>query len=117
MPTWQTTPTQVRQSYILALTCLYAADRAPARAYAARTGRTGRAALALAAAGVSGGLAGRLQLRKLYLSGMDLIAIQEALGRAWVATTMRYVHVHRAHVEQAWLAAQERAERRLEGLV
>jgi len=48
---------------------------------------------------------------------MDLIAIQEALGHAWVATTMRYVHVHRAQVEQAWAAAQQRAERRLEGLI
>jgi len=48
---------------------------------------------------------------------MDLIAIQEALGHAWVATTMRYVHVHRAHVEQAWLAAQQRGEQRLEGRI
>jgi len=54
---------------------------------------------------------------QLYLNGMDLIAIQEALGHAWVATTMRYVHVHRDHVEQAWTAAQQRAERRLEGLI
>jgi site-specific recombinase XerD len=54
---------------------------------------------------------------QLYLNGMDLIAIQEALGHAWVATTMRYVHVHRDHVEQAWAAAQQRAERRLEGLI
>ena len=54
---------------------------------------------------------------QLYLSGMDLIAIQEALGHAWVATTMRYVHVHRNHVEQAWTAAQQRAEKRLEGLI
>ena len=54
---------------------------------------------------------------QLYLNGMDLIAIQETLGHAWVATTMRYVHVHRAHVEQAWITAQRRAERRLEGLV
>jgi len=54
---------------------------------------------------------------ELYLSGMDLISIQEALGHAWVATTMRYVHVHRDHVEQAWLASQQRAEQRLEGLV
>lgn len=54
---------------------------------------------------------------QLYLNGMDLIAVQEALGHAWVATTMRYVHVHRDHVEQAWLAAQQRAGQRLEGLI
>jgi site-specific recombinase XerD len=54
---------------------------------------------------------------QLYLNGMDLVAIQEALGHAWVATTMRYVHVHREHVEQAWLAGQARAAGRLEGLV
>jgi hypothetical protein len=54
---------------------------------------------------------------QLYLNGMDLIAIQEALGDAWVATTMRHEHVHRDHVEQAWAAAQQRAERRLEGLI
>ena len=35
---------------------------------------------------------------------MDLIAIQEALGHAWVATTMNYVHVHATHVEDAWVA-------------
>jgi integrase/recombinase XerD len=29
---------------------------------------------------------------QMYLSGVDLIAIQEMLGHAWVATTMRYVH-------------------------
>ncbi len=54
---------------------------------------------------------------QLYLNGMDLIAIQETLGHAWVATTMRYVHVHRDHVEQAWADAQQRAQRRLEGLI
>jgi site-specific recombinase XerD len=47
---------------------------------------------------------------------MDLISIREALGHAWAATTMRYVHVHRDHVEQAWPASQQRAEQRLEGL-
>ena len=54
---------------------------------------------------------------QLYLSGMDLIAIQEILGHAWVATTMRYVHVHRTHVEDAWLAGQQRAADRLKGLL
>jgi site-specific recombinase XerD len=54
---------------------------------------------------------------RLYLSGTDLIAIQELLGHSWVATTMRYVHVHRTRIEDAWLAGQQRAARRLEGLI
>lgn len=54
---------------------------------------------------------------QLYLGGMDLISIQETLGHAWIATTMRYVHVHRTRIEQAWIAGQERAGQRLEGLV
>ena len=29
---------------------------------------------------------------QLYADGMDLIAIQETLGHAWVATTMSYIH-------------------------
>lgn len=52
-----------------------------------------------------------------YLNGVDLISIQELLGHAWVATTMRYVHVHRTRIEDAWVAGQERAAARLEGLV
>jgi site-specific recombinase XerD len=54
---------------------------------------------------------------QLYLSGVDLIAIQELLGHSWIATTMRYVHVHRTRIEDAWLAGQQRAATRLEGLV
>jgi site-specific recombinase XerD len=54
---------------------------------------------------------------ELYLSGMDLISIQEALGHAWVATTMNYIHVHRTRVEDAWVAGQQRAAQRLEGLL
>lgn len=54
---------------------------------------------------------------QLYLSGMDLLAVQEMLGHSWVATTMRYVHVHATHVEDAWLAGQQRAAARLTGLV
>jgi len=38
---------------------------------------------------------------QLYHHGMDLIAIQETLGHAWIATTMGYVHVHPAHIEDA----------------
>jgi site-specific recombinase XerD len=54
---------------------------------------------------------------QLYLSGMDLISIQEALGHAWVATTMKYIHVHRTRIEDAWIAGQQRAAARLEGLL
>jgi integrase/recombinase XerD len=53
---------------------------------------------------------------QLYLGGMDLVAIQQALGHAWVATTMNYIHVHATHVEDAWVAGQQRAARRLKGL-
>jgi site-specific recombinase XerD len=52
---------------------------------------------------------------QLYLTGMDLVAVQELLGHEWVCTTMRYVHVHRDHVASAWLAGQARAASRLEG--
>ena len=54
---------------------------------------------------------------QLYLSGMDLLAIQELLGHAWVATTMQYVHVQRTWIEEAWIAGSVRAAKRLEGLV
>ncbi len=50
---------------------------------------------------------------QLYASGMDLIAIQELLGHAWIATTMRYVHVVGTHIEDAWIAGQQRAAARL----
>jgi site-specific recombinase XerD len=54
---------------------------------------------------------------QLYLSGMDLLAIQELLGHDWVATTMRYVHVERSHIEDAWLQGQQRAASRLGELI
>ena len=54
---------------------------------------------------------------QLYLDGVDLISIQEMYGHAWVATTMKYVHVHRSRIEDAWIAGQNRASTRLEGLV
>ena len=47
---------------------------------------------------------------------MDLLAIQQVLGHSWVATTMAYVHVHATHIEDAWIAGQERAAMRLGGL-
>jgi site-specific recombinase XerC len=54
---------------------------------------------------------------QLYLGGMDLVAIQETLGHAWVATTMNYIHVHATHVEDAWIAGQQRAADRLKGFL
>jgi site-specific recombinase XerD len=53
---------------------------------------------------------------QLYLGGMDLVAVQELLGHSWIATTMRYVHVHSERIEEAWLTGSQRAARRLEGL-
>lgn len=54
---------------------------------------------------------------ELYSGEMDLIAIQETLRHSWVATTMNYIHVHRTHVEDAWLAGLDRAAQRLKGLM
>jgi site-specific recombinase XerD len=84
-----------------------------------------RAGLAAAAAEHLPAWAGRLTphvLRhycasQLYLGGVDLISIQEALGHAWIATTMRYVHVHHSRIEEAWIAGQRRAATRLGGLL
>lgn len=54
---------------------------------------------------------------QMYLSGMDLVLVQELLGHAWIATTMRYVHVHSARIEEAWLAGNQRAAQRLKGIM
>jgi integrase/recombinase XerD len=54
------------------------------------------------------------QLSLVYLGGMDLVAIQAVLGHGWIATTL---HVHRSHVEDAWVAGQQRAAGRLKGLL
>jgi hypothetical protein len=54
---------------------------------------------------------------QLYLSAMDLLAIQELLRHAWVATMMQYVHVQRTWIEEAGIAGSERAAKRLEGLL
>ena len=53
---------------------------------------------------------------QLYLGGMDLAAIQQALGHAWVATTMNYINVHATHVEDAWVTGQRRVADRWKGL-
>lgn len=104
---------------------LFAAERRDADGSARRVGyETLRAGLAEAAASYLPGWAGRLTphvLRhycasQLYFNDMDLISIQELLGHSWVATTMRYVHVHRTRIEDAWLAGQTRAAERLKGL-
>ena len=83
-----------------------------------------RAALADAAAAHLPGWQGKITphlLRhfcasQLYAGGMDLAAIQEVLGHSWIVTTMNYIHVHRTHVEDAWIAGQERAAQKLTGL-
>lgn len=54
---------------------------------------------------------------QLYLGGLDLISIQELLGHSWLASTLNYVHVHRTRIDDAWIAGQQRAARRLEGLL
>jgi integrase len=53
---------------------------------------------------------------QLYLTGMNLFAVQELLGHAWTGTTARYIHVHGSHVEDAWVTGQQRATDRWKGL-
>jgi site-specific recombinase XerD len=49
----------------------------------------------------------------LYARGVDLKAIGDLLGHEWLSTTTRYVHVHDAHIEHAWAAANQRVTARL----
>jgi site-specific recombinase XerD len=51
----------------------------------------------------------------LYAQGMNIVAIQDALGHSWVNTTMIYVHVNKTHIEDAWVAAGQRASARFTG--
>lgn len=48
----------------------------------------------------------------LYEKGMDLKAIQELLGHAWLSTSSRYIHVHDEHIEKSWAAANSRVAAR-----
>jgi site-specific recombinase XerD len=42
---------------------------------------------------------------QLYLSGLDLISIQELLGHSWIASTLNYVHIHRTRIDDAGIAS------------
>jgi site-specific recombinase XerD len=83
-----------------------------------------RAALAFAATahlpdwkgGITPHLLRHFCASQLYAHGMDLVAVQEVLGHSWIVTTMNYIHVHRTHVEDAWIAGQQRAAEKLAGL-
>jgi integrase len=86
---------------------------------------TVRRALAVATAEHLPSWAGRLTphvLRhycasQLYRLGVDILAVQDLLGHSWISTTMRYVHVHGSHVEDAVARGQQRAAARWEGLI
>ena len=49
----------------------------------------------------------------LYARGLDLKAIQDLLGHAWLSTTTCYIHVHDDHIEDAWARANARVAARL----
>jgi len=49
----------------------------------------------------------------LYGAGMDIKAIQELLGHAFLSTTGGYLHVRTDHIERAWNSANHRVENRL----
>ncbi|MFE4518615.1 integrase, partial [Kitasatospora sp. NPDC056783] len=52
---------------------------------------------------------------ELYSGGLDLVAIQEILGRSWIATTMRYVNPRELHQTGEKLQVA-RSRRESEGL-
>jgi integrase len=44
----------------------------------------------------------------LYERGMDIKAIQDLLGHAFLSTTTEYIHVHDEHIEHSWATANKR---------
>ena len=40
---------------------------------------------------------------QLYQGGLDLVSIQEVLGRSWIATTMNYINLRELHQTGAFL--------------
>ena len=48
--------------------------------------------------------------------GDEPVRYPGATGHAWTGTTARYIHVHATHVEDAWVAGQQRAADRWKGL-
>ncbi len=50
----------------------------------------------------------------MYARGLDLKAIQDVLGHAWLSSTTRYIHVSDEHIERSWTAANQRVATRLD---
>jgi integrase len=85
---------------------LFFSERRNADGSAARVANEAlRSALAAAAAGhlpdwpgkITPHVLRHLCASQLYLGGMDLVAIQQTLGHAWIATTMNYINSRELH--------------------
>jgi integrase len=53
---------------------------------------------------------------QLYLGALHRSATPATWGQAGPPTTMQYVHVLGTHIEDSWIAGQQRAAARLKGL-
>ena len=53
----------------------------------------------------------------MLVEGLSRVVDHPCINHAWIATTMGYVHVHRTHIEDAWMAGHQRAADRLRGLM
>ena len=53
---------------------------------------------------------------QLYLSGMELLAIEELRGDAWTGTATGDIDVHATQVEETRVTGQRRAADRWKGL-